>query len=93
MLPLIPTPKDLASDVMRHRVDDLLFNPPCVQNEWGHAQCEAEVKLDRALVAKVISEAKLEIKVGKHKVTCNLEQEDGKETHKINFTIDPVVTF
>jgi hypothetical protein len=61
--------------------------------KWGHAQCEAEVKLDRSLVAKVMSEAKLEIKVGKHKVACNLEQEDGKESHKINFTIDPVVTF
>ena len=63
--------------------------------EWkfGHAQCEAEIKLDRSLVAKVLSEPKLEIKVGKHRVSCNLEQEDGKETHKINFTIDPVVTF
>ncbi len=61
--------------------------------KWGHAQCEAEVKLDRSLVAKVMSEPKLEIKVGKHKVACNLEQEDGKETHKINFTIDPIVTF
>jgi hypothetical protein len=63
--------------------------------EWklGHAQCEAEVKLDRSLLAKVMSEPKLEIKVGMHSVSCNLEQEDGKETHKINFTIDPVVTF
>jgi hypothetical protein len=63
--------------------------------EWkfGHAQCEAEVKLDRSLVAKVMSEPKLEIKVGKHKVACNLEQEDGKETHKLNFTLDPIVTF
>jgi hypothetical protein len=40
-----------------------------------------------------MSEPKLEIKVGKHKVACNLEQEDGKETHKINFTIDPTLTF
>ena len=61
--------------------------------KWGHAQCEAEVKLDRSVVAKVLAEPKLELKVGKHKVMCNLEQEDGKETHKINFTIDPTVTF
>src|ERR1700733_5655367 len=53
--------------------------------KWGHAQCEANVALDRALVAKVMSEPKLEIKVGKHKVTCNLEQEDGKEAHKLTF--------
>ena len=61
--------------------------------KWGHAQCEAEVKLERSLIARVLSEPKLEIKVGKHKVACNLEQEDGKETHKISFTIDPTVTF
>ena len=47
--------------------------------KWGHAQCEAEVKLERSLVARVLSEPKLEIKVGKHKVACNLEQEDEKE--------------
>jgi hypothetical protein len=61
--------------------------------KWGHAQCETEVKLDRSLLAKVMSEAKLEIKVGKHKVSCDLEQEDAKETHKLTFSIDPVVTF
>ena len=61
--------------------------------KWGHAQCEADVKLDRSLVAKVMSEPKLEIKVGKHKVACNLEQEDGKETYKVSFSIDPTVTF
>ena len=61
--------------------------------KWGHAQCEAEIKLARSLVGKVMSEPKLEIKVGKHQISCNLEQEDGKDTHKINFTIDPIVTF
>jgi hypothetical protein len=61
--------------------------------KWGHAQCEAEVRLDRSLVAKVMTEPKLDIKVGKHKVVCNLEQEDGTEVHKINFAIDPTVTF
>lgn len=61
--------------------------------KWGHAQCDAEVKLDRALVAKIASEPKIEVKVGKHKVSCNLEQEDGKETHKMSFAIDPTVTF
>ena len=61
--------------------------------EWGHTQCEAEVKLDKALVAKIASEPKLEVKVGKHKVACNLEPEDGKESHKLAFAIDPLVTF
>jgi hypothetical protein len=63
--------------------------------EWslGHAQCEAEVKLDRSLLAKVLTEPRLEMKVGKHKVSCNLEQEDGKEAYKLTFTIAPIVTF
>ena len=61
--------------------------------KWGNAQCEAEVKLDRAVVAKIASEAKLEVKVGKHKVTCNLEPEDGKAAGQLVFAIDPTVTF
>jgi hypothetical protein len=63
--------------------------------EWklGHAQCKADISLDRSAVAKVLSEPKFEMKVGKHRVSCNLEQEDGKDTHELTFTIDPVVTF
>ena len=61
--------------------------------KWGHAQCEAEVKLDRALVARIAAEPKLVVKVGKHTVACNLEHEDGKETHRMSFAIDPTVTF
>lgn len=74
---------DLKSKILRGKM------------EWtfGNAQCEADLKLDRAFVAKVAMEPKLDIKVGRHKVVCNLEQEDGKETHKLNFTIDPTVTF
>lgn len=60
---------------------------------WGHAQCEAEIKIDRATVVKAKSEPKAELKIDKHKVACNLEKEDGKETHKITFAIDPTVTF
>jgi hypothetical protein len=61
--------------------------------KWGNAQCDAEIKLDRALVARIFAEPKVEGKIGKHKVSCNLEQDDGKESHKISFSIDPSVTF
>ena len=64
-----------------------------MEGKWGHAQCEAEVKLDRALVARIAAEPKLVVKVGKHTVACNLEHEDGKETHRMSFAIDPTVTF
>ena len=40
--------------------------------KWGHAQCEADIKLDSATLAKVAAEPKLDLKVGKHKVACNL---------------------
>lgn len=36
-------PEDFASDVLNHRADDLYFNPPCVQNEWGTAQCAGSI--------------------------------------------------
>lgn len=61
--------------------------------KWGHAQCEADVKMDRALIARIAAEPKLEVKIGKHKLSCNLEPEDGKESHKLSFGIDPTITF
>jgi hypothetical protein len=61
--------------------------------KWGHAQCEADVSIDSALLSKIASDPKLEAKIGKHKVSCNLEQADGTATHKLTFSIDPTVTF
>jgi hypothetical protein len=63
--------------------------------EWpfGHAQCEANISLDRKLIVAAASEAKYEAKIGKHDVTCHLNTKDGKDKHTLTFTIDPVVTF
>jgi hypothetical protein len=61
--------------------------------KWGHVQCEIEEKLDRALLVKAMTEPKVEINFGKRHVACKLEQEDGKGTHHISFTVDPTVTF
>jgi hypothetical protein len=63
--------------------------------EWpfGHAQCEANISLDRKLIVAAMSEAKLEARIGKHDVTCRLNTKDGKDKHALTFTIDPVVTF
>lgn len=60
---------------------------------WGHAQCTADLDLDPAEIAKVAGTPKLVMKVAKHAVSCNLEKEDGKETHKLTFSIAPEVTF
>jgi hypothetical protein len=63
--------------------------------EWpfGHAQCEASIKIDRKMLAAARSEAKYEAKIGKHDVSCQLATKDGKDKHTVTFTIDPVVTF
>jgi hypothetical protein len=55
--------------------------------------CEADAKLDRSLITKVMTGPKLEMKAGMHKVFCNLEQADWKKSHKLTFAVDPIVTF
>jgi hypothetical protein len=63
--------------------------------EWslGHAQCEASIAIDRKLIVAAMSEAKYQAQIGRHDVTCHLHTKDGKEKHKVTFTIDPVVAF
>ncbi len=63
--------------------------------EWslGHAQCEANIAIERKLIVAAMSEAKYQAQIGKHDVICHLHTKDGKDKHKITFTIDPVVTF
>jgi hypothetical protein len=63
--------------------------------EWpfGHAQCEANIALDRKLIVGAVSEGVYEAKIGKHDVTCHLSTKDGKDKHTVTFTIDPVVHF
>ena len=60
---------------------------------FGHAQCEANISLDRKLIVAATSEVKYEAKIGKHDVTCHLNTKDGKDKHALTFTIDPLVTF
>jgi hypothetical protein len=63
--------------------------------EWpfGHAQCEANIALDRKLIIGAVSEPVYEAKIGKHDVICHLNTKDGKDKHAVTFTIDPVVHF
>jgi hypothetical protein len=60
---------------------------------FGHAQCEANISLDRKLIVAAAAEPKYEAKIGKHDVTCHLNTKDGKDKHALTFSIDPVVTF
>lgn len=74
---------DLKEKILRGRLDW----------PWGHAQCTSDIKLDGATLAKISKEPKVEVPVGKHSVQCNLAGKDGKDSHKLSFAIDPVVTF
>jgi hypothetical protein len=39
---------------------------------WGNAQCEANLILDRALIAAAMSQPKYDAKIGRHNVQCRL---------------------
>jgi len=60
---------------------------------FGHAQCEADIALDRKLIVASASEAKYEAKISKHDIVCHLNTKDGKDKHTVNLTIEPIVTF
>jgi hypothetical protein len=60
---------------------------------WGHAQCEGSFAIERQLIVTSLTEARYEVKVGKHDVVCHIETKDGKDRHTVNLTVDPVVTF
>jgi len=60
---------------------------------WGHAQCKADIKLERAFVARVLSGEAVEGKLPKHAVRCTLDQKDGQEKYDVKFLIQPTVKF
>ena len=60
---------------------------------WGHAQCEGKFAIERELLTASVAEPRSEVKVGKHNVVCHIATKDGKDSHTVNLTIDPVVTF
>ena len=63
--------------------------------EWpfGHAQCTAELKLPRKVLAKSLDSGEMEVALEKHSITCTLDQKDGKDKYSISFSIKPAVKF
>jgi len=74
---------DLKEGVLKGRLDW----------PWGHAQCKADIRLDRKLLAQVLTADRLEVKLAKHAVACTLDQKDGAGKYSISFAITPAVTF
>jgi hypothetical protein len=58
---------------------------------WGYARCVGDLKLDRAVLIKAMTEPEFEAQFDKHKVRCELEGE--KENYQVELEMQPKVTF
>ncbi|HXF53291.1 MAG TPA: hypothetical protein VNK52_04120 [Hyphomicrobiaceae bacterium] len=74
---------DLKEGVLKGRLDW----------PWGHAQCQADIRLDRKTLAQVLTADRIEVKLAKHRVACTLDQKEGAGKYTISFAIMPTVTF
>ena len=58
---------------------------------WGYARCSSDLKFDRAVLIKAMSEKQFEAQFEPHEVTCELEREADK--YQVKLQIHPKVTF
>jgi len=58
---------------------------------WGSARCTTDLKLDRAVLVKAMTEAEVEVRLDTHDMTCELEGE--AEKYDIKLQVSPKVTF
>ena len=60
---------------------------------FGPAQCTVDVKIDRGVLVKAMTEPEFNARVGKHTVNCQLDDRDGNVKYSISFVVDPEVKF
>ena len=58
---------------------------------WGPVRCQSDVRLDRDLLHKAMTEKAFDLALQEHKVACTIERE--KEPAKIAFAFTPKVRF
>lgn len=58
---------------------------------WGGARCTGDLKLDRAILIKSMTEKEFEAQFDKHDLRCELEGES--ERYEVKLEIHPKVTF
>jgi len=58
---------------------------------WGSARCTGELRLDRAVLVRAMTEPELEAQFDKHDIRCEIEGE--KETYEVKLQVHPKVTF
>jgi hypothetical protein len=64
---------------------------------WGHAQCSAHIDMDRAALAKAVSEPEATIKLKQHTLKCLVDKKGGEgkeaDSYVVKFSVAPEVTF
>ena len=62
---------------------------------WGHAQCSAQIELDRKAIAEAAQKPSATMKLKKHEITCKLDHKDPKEgtAYDLKLSIEPTVSF
>ncbi len=58
---------------------------------WGYARCIGDLKFDRSMLVKAMTEPQFEAQFDKHDIRCELEAE--KEKYDVKLQIHPKVTF
>jgi hypothetical protein len=58
---------------------------------WGNARCMGDLRLDRAVLIRSVTEKEFEAQFDKHDLTCELETE--AEKYEVKLEIRPKVTF
>jgi hypothetical protein len=79
----------LAAEIQAGFLRDKLSWP------WGHAQCAANIELDRKAIKEAALQPSATIKLEKHDITCKLDSKDPKEgtAYDLKLSIEPTVTF
>ncbi|HRY07198.1 MAG TPA: hypothetical protein P5114_08755 [Hyphomicrobiaceae bacterium] len=71
---------------------DKMVSKAKVSWPWGPVHCNANIDVERAMLVKAMSEAKYDLKLKTHHVSCTVAREE-KEDAKIDIDFAPTVTF
>ncbi len=71
---------------------DKMVSKAKVSWPWGPVHCNANIDIDRAMLVKAVNEAKYDLKLKTHHVSCTVTREE-KEDAKIDIDFAPTVTF
>ena len=60
---------------------------------WGNAVCQSKLEIERAALAKAMSEPEYEVALAPQKVSCTLAQKGKDEPYEVKLTLAPKVKF